>query len=155
MEWSCYGYELSDYQTYFPSLSFKEIELIQEWRQSYIESPTRKAGVGMILQIVMPSKLAKKYSYASGPYGKNKNEPFLEYYREHKNRLDDDGQLRIAMGHPFTRYPSTVKMKALSPIFQERELMQLIQKMMNELVTLIQPLIQPSKRKPFSFFRRT
>lgn len=124
------------YSQLFPSLKTDELSQVKLASERYSNS-YHGTGVGIILQISMPPKLAETYCYASGPYGKPKSEHFLEYYSKHKNRLDNDGQLRIAMGYPFTRYPSPVKIKALSPLFQDEQLIQLLDKMIQDTARFI------------------
>lgn len=127
--------EGEDYHQLFPSLNAHDVLIIDSARSTHSQSPKKK-GFGMILQIIMSKDLAARYCYPSFQFGRIKDESFADFYTKHKNRLDDDGQLRIAMGHPFTRYPSSVKIKALSPIFQDQVLMRMIHTMIWDITQL-------------------
>jgi hypothetical protein len=148
------GFVEHNYGRLFPKMSFQDISKVQNEALSQTYKDYEMVLEGVILQIIMNQTEAERYCYAAHPYGyvyskdhklfgsewKTNDyngeaiDPFMTYYYDNKNKQDLLQTVRIALGKDFVKYPSRVKIKAISPLMQDEEAMRLVRLMIDEMV---------------------
>jgi hypothetical protein len=165
------------YAKYFKSLNEEEIAYILEETQAPFGAQYINIILQIVMDKVTADRYcyaaypygyinSKRHPHLSQPqytrYQDEDVEPFTEWYAESKNfheikakrsgivEYDDPmnaEQIRCAMGIDFLKFPSSIKIKPMSPIFEDRKLMVVLNKMVKDAAD---ELLRPSRYDPFS-----